>query len=163
MFVLLKSHIRWLDSPLFPVSSNWDLWASSLYSPICSIQFPSHALGQVYSLFPSVEWKCRWPHKRGVIWKNSWKRARDLREPHGVTNPSAFQRLVITNKEFSTFRGRRKRAKRRKEINPVVWWQRFLSVTPPFTLLLTASQTWAGQVSAGRVWYRELKNTSTSV
>lgn len=163
MFVLLKSHIWWLDSPLFPVSSNWDLWASSLYSPICSIQFPSHALGQVYSLFPSVEWKCRWPHKRGVIWKNSWKRARDLREPHGVTNPSAFQRLVITNKEFSTFRGRRKRAKRRKEINPVVWWQRFLSVTPPFTLLLTASQTWAGQVSAGRVWYRELKNTSTSV
>lgn len=38
--------------------------------------------------------------QRGVIWKNSWKRARDLREPHGVTNLPAFQRFVITNKSF---------------------------------------------------------------
>lgn len=38
--------------------------------------------------------------QRRFIWKNSWKRARDLREPHGVTNPPAFQRLVITNKSF---------------------------------------------------------------
>lgn len=54
--------------------------------------------------------------QRGVIWKISWRRARDLREPHGVTNPPAFQRLVITNKSFPLSGGGGKEKKEGKKL-----------------------------------------------
>lgn len=54
--------------------------------------------------------------QRGVIWKNSWKRARGLREPHGVTNAPAFQRLVITNKSFPLSGGGGKEKKEGKKL-----------------------------------------------
>lgn len=52
--------------------------------------------------------------QRGVVWENSWKRAGDLGEPHGVSNPLAFQRLVIANKSFplSGEEGKRKKKER---------------------------------------------------
>jgi len=52
--------------------------------------------------------------RRGVIWKNSWKRARDLREPHGVTNPPAFQRLVIAQKSFPLSGGEQGKRKKKE-------------------------------------------------
>lgn len=69
MFVLLKSHIWCLYSPLFPLSSNWDLWASSLCCPTGSIQVPPPALGQISLLFPSAERRCRWPYREGLYGK----------------------------------------------------------------------------------------------
>lgn len=57
--------------------------------------------------------------QRGVVWENSWKRAGDLGEPHGVSNPLAFQRLVIAHKSFP-LSGEEGKRKKKKEINPVV-------------------------------------------
>lgn len=52
--------------------------------------------------------------QRGVVWENSWKRAGDLGEPHGVSNPLAFQRLVIANKSFPLLEKEEERKKKER-------------------------------------------------
>lgn len=76
--------------------------------------------------------------QRGVIWKISWRRARDLREPHGVTNPPAFQRLVITNKSFPLSGGG---GKEKKEGKKLTLWCDDREISINHTVLHTAADS----------------------
>lgn len=104
---------------VFPsVSSIQQLRLVSFKSILSHWQHPGSSTcpGAVFFAF-SICWaKVPMTVQRGVIWKNSWKRARDLREPHGVTYPPAFQRLVITNKSFQLLRGQGKEKKEGKKL-----------------------------------------------
>lgn len=66
---ILKSHLWCLDSPVFPVSSRWDLGALGLFSPFGSVQVPPPAPGQVSSLAPSAEQRCQCLCREGLYGK----------------------------------------------------------------------------------------------
>lgn len=54
----------------FPsVSCTKQLRPVSFKSPIGSVQVPPSALGQVSSLFPSPQRRCRWPYREGLYAK----------------------------------------------------------------------------------------------